>query len=30
VIRNAWSYESGGAPDVDEWLEACRALNVAP
>jgi peroxiredoxin len=30
VIRNAWSYESGGAPDVDEWLEACRALQVGP
>jgi peroxiredoxin len=30
VIRNAWSYESGGAPDVDEWLEACRALQAGP
>src|SRR5512133_3902455 len=28
LIRNAWSYESGGTPDVDEWLEACRTLNV--
>src|SRR3954451_3517432 len=26
VIRNAWRYETGDVPDVDDWLEACRAL----
>jgi peroxiredoxin Q/BCP len=26
VIRNAWRYETGDAPNVDEWLEACRTL----
>ena len=29
IIRNAWRYETGDVPDVDEWLEACRALNPA-
>ena len=27
LIRNAWSYETGEVPDVEEWLEACRALS---
>jgi peroxiredoxin len=27
VVRNAWSYETGDVPDVDEWLEAARSLN---
>ena len=26
VIRNVWSYDTGDAPDLDEWLEACRTL----
>ena len=26
TIVNAWSYETGEVPDVDEWLDACRAL----
>ena len=26
VIRNAWAYEDAEVPDVDELLEACRAL----
>jgi peroxiredoxin len=30
VIRNAWSYDSGDVPDVDEWLEACRTLTTIP
>ena len=29
VVRNAWNYESGDVPSVDEWLEAARALNRA-
>lgn len=29
VVRNAWNYESGDAPDVEQWLEAARALNRA-
>ncbi len=27
VIRNAWRYETGEVPDVEEWLEACRVLH---
>jgi peroxiredoxin len=27
VIRGAWLYETGDLPDVDELLEACRALS---
>ena len=26
TVRNAWSYENGEVPDVDELLAACRAL----
>jgi peroxiredoxin len=26
VVRNAWYYETGDLPEVDEWLEACAAL----
>jgi len=26
VVRNAWYYETGDVSDVDEWLEACAAL----
>ena len=29
VVRNAWNYETGDVPDVDEWLEAARTLNRA-
>ena len=29
TIRAAWSYDTGDVPDVDEWLDACRALNPA-
>ncbi len=28
LIRNAWSYDTGDVPDVDEWLDACRALTA--
>ena len=27
VVKAAWAYETGEVPDVDEWLEAGRALN---
>ena len=26
VVRNAWRYDTGDVPDVDEWLAAARAL----
>jgi len=26
IVRNAWYYETGTVPDVEEWLEACRDL----
>jgi peroxiredoxin len=26
IVRNAWYYETGDVPDVDEWLDACAAL----
>jgi peroxiredoxin len=29
LVRAAWSYDTSEVPDVDEWLEACRALNPA-
>jgi peroxiredoxin len=29
VVRNAWYYETGDVPDVDEWIEACAALRNA-
>ena len=29
IVRNAWYYETGDQPDVDEWLEACAALKSA-
>ena len=29
VVRNAWAYGTGDVPDVDEWLEAARALQPA-
>jgi glutaredoxin-dependent peroxiredoxin len=29
VVRAAWAYETSDVPDVDEWLDAARALNPA-
>src|SRR5690242_1085241 len=29
VIRNASAHETSTVPDVDEWLDACRALKGA-
>src|SRR3954452_980457 len=29
VVRNAWTYETGDVPDVEDWLEAARGLNQA-
>jgi peroxiredoxin len=29
VIRRAWSYEPSELPDVEGWVAAARALNVA-
>jgi peroxiredoxin len=26
LVRNAWYYETGTVPDVEEWLAACRDL----
>ncbi len=26
TVRNAWYYETGDVPDVEEWLVACGAL----
>jgi peroxiredoxin len=28
LVRNAWYYETGAVPDVEEWLEACSALSA--
>jgi glutaredoxin-dependent peroxiredoxin len=28
TVRNAWFYETGGVPDVEEWLAACAALET--
>jgi len=28
VVRAAWEYETGNVPNVDEWLEAARALQA--
>jgi peroxiredoxin len=30
VIRNAWSYGTSDAPDLDQWLEASRNLRSQP
>ena len=27
TIRNAWHYDTGEVPDIDEWLTACQALS---
>jgi peroxiredoxin len=27
TVRNAWYYETGDVPDVEEWIEASEALN---
>jgi peroxiredoxin len=29
VVANAWYYDTGLVPDVEEWIEACTALNSA-
>ena len=26
TVRNAWAYDTGDVPDVEEWLDAARAL----
>jgi glutaredoxin-dependent peroxiredoxin len=26
VVRNAWYYETGEVPDVEEWIAACEGL----
>jgi peroxiredoxin len=28
LIRNAWYYDTGDAPEIDEWLAAARALST--
>jgi peroxiredoxin len=28
IVRNAWYYETGTVPDVEEWLAACRGLDA--
>jgi peroxiredoxin len=28
TVRSTWQYETSEVPDVDEWLEACRALKM--
>ena len=30
VVRNAWYYETSDEPEIDEWLEAARALKAEP
>jgi peroxiredoxin len=30
VVRGAWHYDTADVPDVDELLEACRALTSRP
>ncbi|HUZ81611.1 MAG TPA: hypothetical protein VMU73_05140, partial [Gaiellaceae bacterium] len=27
IVRARWAYDTGDLPDVDEWLEAARALS---
>ncbi len=29
VVRNAWKYDSGEVPEIEEWLAACRELRSA-
>jgi peroxiredoxin len=26
IVQNAWYYETGDKPDVEEWLTACKSL----
>ena len=28
VVRNAWYYETGDVPDVEEWLAAARGVST--
>jgi peroxiredoxin len=30
VVRNAWYYDTSDAPEIEEWLEAARALTAEP
>jgi peroxiredoxin len=30
LIRQAWRYDTGQLPDIDEWLVACRTLQSTP
>ena len=30
VVRAVFAYETSDVPDVEEWLDACRALNITP
>lgn len=29
TIRQAWAYETGEVPDVDEWVAAARGLQTS-
>lgn len=29
TVRNAWYYETGDVPDVEEWIEASRVLQLS-
>ena len=29
LVRNAWYYETGDAPDVEEWIAAAEALKTS-
>jgi hypothetical protein len=28
-VQNAWYYETGDVPDVEEWVEASKALKLS-
>jgi peroxiredoxin len=30
IVRNAWYYETGDVPDVEEWIAAARGLRPGP
>jgi hypothetical protein len=30
IVRASFAYETSDVPDLDEWLAACRDLNIAP
>lgn len=29
LVQNAWYYETGDVPDVEEWVEASKALKLS-